>query len=244
MKSIVILSALALLTATTVSANDFVVSVGTNNVPKEDLSKRVMLAYAATLFQQGKPQDAIDQYLDPVITYYQKTYVGSKSQIYCARSTSDALIYMSQAAVAKRAAVALGSTWSDAIYMKAYALVNLGRPEESRPLLEQAIALSPNNSEYRSELGNYYQQKKDFVKALATFNEALSASDLSPDPLKVSEKTRALRGIGYSMSELGRYDEAEAAYRKALLLNPNDKGSQAELLYIARKRGKGSSIKS
>lgn len=214
------------------------------NAPKEDDSKAILLQYAATDIRQGKPQLAIDEYIDRVIAYYRHTYGSATYKVYCSGSPPEALAYMLMAATAKRPAVALGQTWCDALFIKAYALVDLGHPDEAKPLLEEAVARAQMNAHYLSELGNWYKQNKDWVDALDTFTRALDANSLMPAAVQKAKKGRALRGMGYSLSELGRYDEAEAAYRKALVLDPNDKVSQAELLYIAKKRGKGRPITS
>ena len=41
-------------------------------------------------------------------------------------------------------------------------------------------------------------------------------------------------GSGFSLTELRRYDEAEAAYRASLALEPEHGGALAELAYIAK----------
>ncbi len=214
------------------------------NAPKEDDGKAILLEYAAAEIHKGKAQGAIDEYLDPVITYYHQTYGSTSYKVYCSSSPNEALMYMLMSLKTKQPAVALHSTWCDAVFLKAYALINLGRPDEAKPLIEEAIAHAPSNSHYLSELGNWYQQKKDWPNALGTFSRALEAAPLMPAEVQKAEKGRALRGTGYSLSELGRYDEAEDAYHNALTLDPNDKVAQAELVYIAHKRGKGSPIKS
>ena len=43
----------------------------------------------------------------------------------------------------------------------------------------------------------------------------------------------ALRGRGFALTELGRLDEAEVAYRDSLKLKPENEVALAELKYIA-----------
>ena len=202
------------------------------------------LEFAHTLVVKGQPQQAIDQYFQPVIDYYEARYKDDKRRVYSARSPVETLFYMLEAAKDKRSAIALDGTWSAALYGKAAALVDLNRPDEARPVLERASQFAPMNAVVLGELGYLYGAAKQFPESLAMFNRALEASEFSPDETKTKEKGRALRGTGYALTELGRLDEAEAAYKKALALDPNDGLSKNELQYIAGKRRKGPAVTS
>lgn len=48
------------------------------------------------------------------------------------------------------------------------------------------------------------------------------------------------RGRGFALTELGRLDEAEAAYNEALKIDPNDDRAKHELEYIAHLKAGGS----
>ena len=117
--------------------------------------------------------------------------------------------------------------------MKAYALTELGELKEAEQALKSAIALSPFNSQFLSELGYTYQAMKDCEKSIATYDQAASMANLaSDDTTKTTDLTRAWRGEGYCLVELGNLQEAEEMYRKSLALDPKDKKSQGELAYI------------
>jgi Flp pilus assembly protein TadD len=49
-------------------------------------------------------------------------------------------------------------------------------------------------------------------------------------------KARLLRGRGFALTELGRLDDAEEAYRESLVSEPNNPRAAGELNYIARLR--------
>mgnify|MGYP001551189891 CR=1 FL=1 len=49
-------------------------------------------------------------------------------------------------------------------------------------------------------------------------------------------KAAALRGLGFTLIELGNLDEAEVALRKSLILEPESQLAQGELLYIEQLR--------
>lgn len=195
---------------------------------------------AQLLIHQGRPADAI-LLLDSVIAQQALSHANDKRRLYCARSQTETLLYLTDAAQAKEEAVILAPTWSDALYMKAYALIDLGRREEAKPLLESAIRLSPYNALYLGELGEDYKSRKEWDAAMSTFQQAETASEFSPDDGKDLERSRAWRGIGYVLIEQGSLDEAEALFRKCLALNPNDDMAKNELKYIAQQRAKAKS---
>jgi tetratricopeptide (TPR) repeat protein len=81
----------------------------------------------------------------------------------------------------------LDTLWADAYLLKAYALTELKRVPEAQKALESAIALSPMNSQYLSELAFTYQAQKNCVKSIATYAQAASMAELaSEDATKTS----------------------------------------------------------
>jgi tetratricopeptide (TPR) repeat protein len=195
------------------------------------------LTRAQQFIRQGEPADALPL-LDGVIAQQALSHSKDKRRIYCARSPAETLLYLTDAAQAKEEAVVLGPIWCDALYLKAFALVDLGRRDEAQPLLEEAIRLSPHNALYLGELGEYYKSRKQWDAAMSAFSRAADASEFSPDNVKDQERGRAWRGMGYVSIELGKFDEAEALFRKCLTLNPNDAMATNELNYIAQQRAK------
>ena len=175
-------------------------------MPTENAEYRELLTYGEAMLLTGKPAQAIARYFDPIITAYETQYRGSAVKVYGARTAPETLFYMLIAAGEKRSAVAISSTWGDAIYSKAFALVDLARRAEAKPLFEQALALSPNNARYLSELGNIAQLDKDWATALDYFTRAAAAAgQFTPEDSKLIELTRAMRGQGFALTELGRF---------------------------------------
>jgi tetratricopeptide (TPR) repeat protein len=133
--------------------------------------------------------------------------------------------------------VVLNGDWSDALLMKASALIELKRNEEAVAALERAIAIAPEYSPLFSELGYVYQQQHDWQRSLETYQKAESAAQFaSTDDLKVQHLTRALRGQGYNLVEMDQLDEAEKLYRRSLSLDEKDENSKRELRYIEQVR--------
>jgi tetratricopeptide (TPR) repeat protein len=191
------------------------------------------LIEAIHLVGSGRPQEAITDYLDKVLAALQARYATEKRHIYCAHSPAESLKYMLDATNHHEDALSLDSTWADAWYVKSYALTELHRDAEALSALEAAIALSPSYSQYLSERGNMYQQANDWKHALQTYEEAENAVKLISDQkVQVRDHTRALRGQGYALVELGDLAAAERKYRQSLALDPDDTKAKQELDYV------------
>jgi hypothetical protein len=198
-----------------------------------------LLIEGRQVLQQGNPQRAIADYFDPVIDHHEVMYKGSTSRFYSAQNQVQMIIYAALPAGDKQSIEVLDPVWADAYLLKAYALTELKRIPEAQKALESAIALSPMNSQYLSELAYTYQAQKDCDKSIETYVQAASMAELaSEDATKTIDLTRAWRGQGYCLVEQGKLDEAEAMYRKCLALDPNDNRAKGELEYVRGLRKK------
>lgn len=193
---------------------------------------------AGLLLRQGKPAEGL-QLLDSLVARFEARYRDRKERIYSARTRTESLHYMTLAAKDRQNAIDVGPTWGHAQYLKGYALVELERIPEARRAIERAIELAPANAQFRSELGHTYQIDKRWTKALEVFTEAERATAYSLDDEKVRHQTRALRGQGFALIEMGRLDEAEARYRRCLALDANDPVAQMALRLIQSLRARG-----
>jgi tetratricopeptide (TPR) repeat protein len=185
---------------------------------------------------QHRPADAI-QTLTPLLDKLGEPNLDPKGMhSYCTRSMEETVLYMLQAQSQGWEAVALEPTWAEAYYLKGYALIELGQLDEAKDALGKALTLSPENSSYLSELGHVAQMEKNWAKALQLFTQAEAAVRYSPSDLKTTERTRALRGQGYSLTELGRLNEAEARYSLCVDVDHGDFAAKRELEYIEQQR--------
>ncbi len=201
----------------------------------EDKQLALLNAGRSLLLDEHKPAQAISEYFDKVIRYYEARHRNTKDRIYCARTPTEVIYYSALGASEGQSTSVIDSTWSDAYFLKGYALVELEQPAEARKLLDRALELSPMNSAYLSERAHLDQMDKDWDTALAKFKLATEAAEMTtPEEAKVYEWTRALRGQGFALIELGRLEEAKAMYHKALELDPDDEGSKGELRYVER----------
>ena len=206
-----------------------------NNVQND--ARRQALDQIVDSFRQRQFGTMITQ-ADALIAVYEKDYAGEKRRIYCARTQAEMILYMGTAANAKESAIALDDTWSTAWFLKGFALIDLNRADEAGPALEKAVALSPYNAQFLAELAEWHKSRRQWDKALDLFQRADGATAFSPENIKTFEQGRALRGIGFVQIELGRLDEAEAMFNKALALDPNDAKAKGELGYIRDQRAK------
>jgi Flp pilus assembly protein TadD len=196
-----------------------------------------LLAVSMKLIEAHKPAEAIDGPLQTLINEFENSFNKHGMTYYCARGQAETLLYALEAANAKQDALVLDTAWSDTYRLKGYALIDLGRIADAQVALKKAVALSPENSFYLSELAYTYQIQNKLAKALDIYTHAEEAAKtFSPENVKTIELTRALRGQGFVLSDMNRLDEAESRYRACLRLNPEDEKAKHELKYIAELR--------
>jgi tetratricopeptide (TPR) repeat protein len=142
-----------------------------------------------------------------------------------------------QDGAAPRGAVLLDGETCNALYLRAFALTELGRRYDAIEALQQLTALSPSYPRYMVELAYAYRANGDNDAALATYSKAAAMAAL-PANRDANKRYRAaaLRGIGYLLVEKGDLVGGENAYRESLRDDPESKIAANELNYIARKK--------
>jgi tetratricopeptide (TPR) repeat protein len=210
---------------------------GAGGDPDKDPQMMKVLEDARHLIESKNAAAAIPK-CDAVINAYKTYYGARKEKIYCARSGPETLGSLVKAAVDNKNAIALTSTWSDAYFMKGYALQDLHRVADAKATLQLALNLSPYNSQYLDELGEIYALEKNWPQAMKAFKEAEDNASLAPEVGRADELGRARRGEGYVLAELGKLDEAEKKYQQCLATNPNDNKAKAELGYVREQKAK------
>lgn len=209
---------------------------GQGDANAQDQQMMNVLAAGAEKMRSGRAADAIAEHFDLVIAHYEKKYRDSKRQVYSARMQTEMLIYLLQHATStpKQEASVHAYGWGLAYFLKGYAYVEMKRLPEAVVALDAALALSPRNSQYLSERGQVYLMEKNFAAAFEKFSAAEAAArEYSPESVKTTELSRALRGQAYIHIEQGKLDDAERIYRQCLELNANDATAKGQLRYIA-----------
>ncbi len=221
----------------------------------EGESAEASIRRGIALLEAGRCDEAIRSGFDPAIAEFERRVEPGMRVMASRAGGASALLSLITAASDGASAVVVDSTWPDTIYLRAFCLVELRRPDEAAQALQRALEMIPNDVLYASELGHILQERRDFSGALAVFRAAVENGEMLertgafqatpeypaglPILLGVSLfdlRCRAMRGVGFSLIELGDLDGAERVFRQVLALNPSDERSLGELQYIAEQR--------
>lgn len=199
--------------------------------------QEAVLKTAIAAMQQGRSADVLAM-IDPALAAYETDYAAEKRLIYCGMGPTETLLYMGMAASQKQSAIAISPNWCTALYLKAFALIDQKRLDEGLPYLTRAIGMAPYHAHFLNELGYLHQTARRWPEALDAYAKAEGAAGMAPDSEKTSEQARAMRGTGFVLIEQEKWDEAEAAFKKCLKLDPNDAKAKSELQYIKENKPK------
>lgn len=201
-----------------------------------ELRQMERLHAARKLGDAGRWAEALRTEIDPVLEHFESRYAGDTRRVYCCRSSEETVACLMEAASKNTPAIAIGPTWAMAAFMKAYALIELGRTEEARPHLERAIELAPFNAQYLSEKAHLLQLERRWTDSQAIFGRAEECARVfTPPDSRMSELARALRGQGYNLVELGELEQAARRYEECLELNTDDRRARDELAYVRQR---------
>ncbi|HYU97088.1 MAG TPA: tetratricopeptide repeat protein [Sphingomicrobium sp.] len=208
----------------------------TSTMPLELPQSDARLSQAKDLIAKGQPAAALPL-ADQVIADYEAKY-RSNGQIiyYSARSLEEGFVYSTLAGMAGRNGVVLNGDWTQAYFLKGFALVELNRSDEAIRWFDKAAALAPMNAQVLAERAEWYKARRDWKKAYREFESARSAAGFAADDAKAREEGRAIRGMAFVRIEQGRLDEAERLLGEALKLDPADQRARDELATIAAMR--------
>jgi predicted O-linked N-acetylglucosamine transferase (SPINDLY family) len=101
-------------------------------------------------------------------------------------------------------------------------LMRQQRLVEAEPILRHALALSSDDADIRDNLAQLLRQQGQPVAAAAIYDEK---------PALFETNWRALGNMALLRQDLGRFEEAESLFRRALTLKPDYALAQANLLF-------------
>lgn len=213
------------------------VDIASGDVRGDSDVKRVL--EGVQMIQDGHIMAAIDGPLKTVVAKYEATYAHADAIVYSARGPSDALLYSALTPDRGQShpdVIVLGPAWAMAYWARGYAYNEMARYDEAIGELEKGIERAPMDSQYHLEIGFAYQGKHQWEPSLAHYKTAeayapVTAADV-PDIT-----CKALRGQGFALAEMHRFDEARAAYHACLKRVPDEPRSLAELKYIDQQTG-------
>jgi len=182
-------------------------------------------------------QGAIDV-VAPVIV--QSTVMTPKpdTDYVCVSDMGDTIGKMLGAAARKRNAVAVADDVCAALFITGFALIDAGRAVEAEPYLRRATELEPLNSHYLNEYAEWFKTARQWQKSYDLFAQAAAMADQQPADMRAERHARSLRGMGFTLIELGRLDDAEARFTESLKLQPDNRGALSELRYIKEQRAR------
>jgi Flp pilus assembly protein TadD len=105
----------------------------------------------------------------------------------------------------------------------AWALLDLKRWDEARPVLREALRLDSGNSDLLNSLGWVELQAGDVMEAAPLFQRAIAL-----DP----KNSRAHYNLAWAFYRLGRFEEADSAYRAIIRANPGAASAHAGLGWV------------
>jgi len=104
-----------------------------------------------------------------------------------------------------------------------------GRKSEAVDANQTAVALSPQDAEAHSNLGNTLKKLGRLDEALASYKKAIA---LKPDFVE------AHNNLGITLHRLGRLDEALASYKQAIALEPDYGEAHSNLGEVLLNKGR------
>lgn len=132
-----------------------------------------------------------------------------------------------------------GDIWCAALWGKGFALIDLGRSEEAGAFLASAVEMAPLEAHYINEYAEWFKSRKQWKKSFDLFEGAWSVAERQTDGPSRRVTARSLRGMGFTLIELGDLDQAEKWFKLSLEYEPEAMARvQGELDYIAEMRRK------
>lgn len=177
-----------------------------------DSAAEATISQAFSAIQAGDPARALAT-VEPVVASFDKEFSGEKRHIFCSQTAEQDGYYMTTADGGADNVRLVTVTWCNALYVKAFALVDLDRLDDAQSAFERLVAFAPKHSRYLNELAYVLLKKKEWQHSIDAYRNAEAAATFTPQR-RDYERCVSFRGIGYDLVELGRLDDAEAAYRK------------------------------
>lgn len=190
-----------------------------------------LLEDGTKLLTSKQPAQAIELFDKVIASYEEKSEKDVRT--YSARTLTENLLYLLEAANSKRSARVVSSNYAYAYFLKGYAYIELRQPEQARLANNKALELAPHNAQFLAQQGYQLARTRDWNASLAAYQKAESAArEFSPENSQKIEINRALRGQGFALVELDRLADAEKIYQTCLTLDAKDKVAADELAYV------------
>ena len=129
----------------------------------------------------------------------------------------------------------LDGSYSKAYYLLAFlALESRNNPYNNALLnLDNGLRLEPDQPTLLYEKANLHYRLKRYEQAIQLYTQLIQSKK---NCLPNSQRGRAFRGLGETLTALGKYDDAEMALYQSLKFDPDNKKAINELDYIDQVR--------
>jgi tetratricopeptide (TPR) repeat protein len=189
------------------------------------------LETAKELLQSGKPDQSLTL-VDGIIERAMLKDAKDPTAICPGAAAAFLQSYMGDKVV-----VTVENDWCDAMLIKGYALNELKRPTEAAQVLEALVRHGPSNPQYLIEYAYTIRVNGQLERALELYKKAEKLAGSVQDREAAAHwRAAALRGQGYSYTDLQRWDEATKAYQRSLKYEPDNDIARNELQYIEQHR--------
>jgi len=192
---------------------------------------------ANELMSQGKFLESISL-LEPYVAsmpagWKAREETGNKITIHYWDQGEFAQCFVTDALASKKVEAVWDGSYSRAYYMLAFNYLELKDAKKANDNLDRGLALEPDSAIILGEKGTLYQMTGQPDAAVTFFQKAIDTKGCKSD----RDIGKAYRGLGISLIDLEKLEEAETALYSSLKYSPDNKIAIGELNYIDKLRG-------
>jgi tetratricopeptide (TPR) repeat protein len=225
------------------SSVSFAEAISANALHPWEQARAIVAATEADLARRGflainDHLSELEQTLAEARRAYEVAQTGADTVYVLANGQAEVLAGLFAASASGRYAVAIENPYPIIGMLLGSYYNEIGQPSDAVRVLEMVLALPRPDDMLRDMLPHIMSERGAALNALKRWDDALANYDggLEIVSLPPEMKARLLRGRGFALTELGRLNEAEGAYRESLVSEPNNLRALHELNYIARLR--------
>lgn len=206
-----------------------------NSKPSSD-TKLSTISQANQLISDGKYSEAInilESYVAKMPANWQaRSETPEKISIYYWDKEHLTHCFTADTINDKKVDAIFDGSYSRAYYLLAYSYLELKDAKNADANLDRALVLEPDSPALLAEKGTLNQMTGRPDAAVAFFQKAIDTKACKLD----RELGKAYRGLGVSLIDLEKLDEAEKALYTSLKYSPNNQTAIGELNYIDKLR--------
>jgi Flp pilus assembly protein TadD len=123
-------------------------------------------------------------------------------------------------------------------YLLAFIAIEDKQGAEAERAIDQALALEPDRALLLNEKATILQQSQaKLAEGLAYNHKAIDSQRCTSAAARKANLSRAWRSLGVTLIDLGKFDEADTALGESLKVDPGNRMTMNELVYLEKMRG-------